>query len=168
MEHNQINNNGKNGVAFANTGNIGNFILNNTAKGNCPGCGSDGNGIVLMGEVTDTEVAGNEVTSNRRGIALQLDGDAPDHNTVSDNKAEKNLAEGILIESDDNQVSDNRGRRNGSDGVAVTGGGNTVGGNTFSRNGGHCICTVPGNTNGGGNAGTNNGQLPNVNINGGC
>jgi len=65
-------------------------------------------------------------------------------------------------------VVDNRGQRNGSDGVAVSGTGNTVGGNTFNRNGGHGICTEPGNTDGEGNKGTNNGQLPHVNINGGC
>jgi len=171
VQNNQVNSNTSDGIEFEESGNSNNFILNNVAKNNCAGggCSSDeGSGIVLEGDVTFTEVSGNQVNGNRRGIFLEIESGSPNNNIVSNNNAEKNLQEGILIESDNNTVSDNQGQKNGSNGLAVTGTSNSLSGNVFNFNAGHGICTSAGNSDGGGNTGNGNGVLPDVNINGGC
>ncbi len=169
VQNNQVNNNGSDGIEFEESGNGNNFILNNVAKNNCAGggCSSDeGSGIVLEGDVTNTEVSGNQVSGNRRGIFLEIESGSPDNNTVSNNNAEKNLQEGILIESDDNTVSGNKGQKNGSNGLAVTGTtGNALSGNVFNFNGGHGIC-APSGSDDDSNTGSGNGTLPNVTFTG--
>lgn len=164
-QQNQANNNGQDGIEFKGLGD-GNKVLNNTARGNCPSCTDEGNGISLEADVTGTIVTGNRVTGNHRGIFLE---GSTGGSTVSGNYASSNTGPGIDIHSNGNTVSGNGGERNGGNGLEVDDGGivNTLSKNIFNRNGGHGICTDPGNIDGGGNKGVKNGTPPDVNINGG-